>query len=153
MTDKLVDMLPNFLGQANHCHCFLHIVNLIVKTLLKQFDVPKKNVDAALNAAERELLELAAGINMEEMVTIAEIGAGDKDDDETDNVEGWVDEMALLSDEERAELNKNIGPVRLVLVKVSESEHCLTLLTRAPIALKTGMQDPPFSDKALASMV
>lgn len=58
---------------------------------------------------------------MEEMVTVAEAGAGDKDDDETDNVEGWVDEIALLSDEERAELHENIGPVRLVLVKVSNS--------------------------------
>jgi len=90
---------------------------------------------------------------MEEMVTVAETGAGHEDDDETDNVEGWVDEMALLSDEERAELHENIGPVRLVLVKVSESEHYLTLLTRAPIAPKTGIQDPPFNDKALASMV
>jgi hypothetical protein len=57
---------------------------------------------------------------MEEMITIAETGAGNKNDNETDNVEGWVDEMALLSDEERVKLHENIGPVRLVLVKVSE---------------------------------
>jgi hypothetical protein len=120
MIDELVDLLPNFSGQANHCRCFLHIVNLIAKTLLKQFDVPKKDAESALDDAERELLELAAGIDMEEMVTVAEEGAGDKDDEENDDVEGWVDEMALLSKEERAALRENVGPVRLVLVKVSE---------------------------------
>lgn len=120
MVDELVDMLPNFSGQANHCRCFLHIVNLVAKTLLKQFDVPKKDAESALDNAERELLELAAGIELEEMVTVAEAGAGDKDDEENDNEEGWVDEMALLSEEERAALREKVGPVRLVLVKVSE---------------------------------
>jgi len=62
--------------------------------------VPKKDAESALDDAERELFDLAAGIDMEEMVTVAEVGAGDKDDEENDNVEGWVDEMALLSDEE-----------------------------------------------------
>jgi hypothetical protein len=33
-------------------------------------------------------------------------------------LEGWVDDFALLMDEERAELHDNIGLVRLVLVKV-----------------------------------
>lgn len=119
MIDELVDMLPNFPGQANHCRCFLHIINLIAKTLLKQFDIPKKDTESALDNAERELLNLAAGIDLEEMVTIAEAGAGDKDDKENDNPEGWVDKMALLSDDERVALHKNVGPVRLVLVKVS----------------------------------
>jgi hypothetical protein len=119
MIDELVDMLPNFLGQANHCRCFLHIINLIAKTLLKQFDIPKKDTESALDDAERELLNLAAGIDLEEMVTIAEAGAGDKDDKENDNPEGWVDKMALLSDDERVALHKNVRPVRLVLVKVS----------------------------------
>lgn len=124
MTDELVDMLPKFLGQANHCRCFLHVVNLIAKTLLKQFDIPKKDVESALDAAERELLELAAGIELEEMVTLAEEGAGDKDDrEEIDNIEGWVDEMALLSEDERDELRENVVPVRLVLVKVSHEQQ------------------------------
>lgn len=120
MVDELVDLLPNFSGQANHCRCFLHIVNLVAKTLLKQFDVPKKDAESALDDAERELLELAAGIELEEMVTVAEAGAGDKDDEENDDEEGWVDEIALLSEEERAALREKVGPVRLVLVKVSE---------------------------------
>jgi hypothetical protein len=59
MIDELVDLLPNFPGSANRCRCFFHIVNLIAKSLLKQFDVPKKSADAALDNAERELINLA----------------------------------------------------------------------------------------------
>ena len=53
-------------------------------------------------------------------MTVAEAGASDKDNEENDDEEGWVDEMALLSEEERAALCEKVGPVHLVLVKVSE---------------------------------
>lgn len=117
MIEELVDLLPNFPGPANRCRCFLHIVNLIAKTLLKQFDVPRKDASAALDAAEQKLLELAAGLDVEELMTVAESGTGDEVDD--DNVDGWVDEMAELTEEEGDELHKQIQPARLVLVKVN----------------------------------
>jgi hypothetical protein len=59
MINELVDMLPKFPGAANRCRCFLHIVNLITKSLLKQFDIPKKDINAAIDAAEWELLKVA----------------------------------------------------------------------------------------------
>jgi hypothetical protein len=99
MIDQLVDLLPKFPGQVNQCRCFLHIFNLITKTLLKQFDVPKKGVDVALDEAEWQLLELAAGIDLDKMVTVAKNGLGG-DSVDKDNVEGWVDEMELLLAEE-----------------------------------------------------
>ena len=120
MIEELVDMLPNFQGPANRSRCFLHTVNLIAKTLLKQFDVPRKDASAVLDAAERELLDLAAGLDVEELMTVAENGTGDKFDD--DNVDGWVDEMAELTEEEGDELRKQIRPVQLVLVKVNCSK-------------------------------
>jgi hypothetical protein len=127
MIEELPDMLPTFPGAANRCCCFLHIVNLIAKTLLKQFDVPKKDAGAALDDAERELLEMAAGLDMEEMLTVAENGVGDEEDD---NVDGWVDEMAKLSEEESEELQKSIQPVRLVLVKVRKFVILLTVIVK-----------------------
>jgi len=116
MIDELVDLLPNFPGAANRCRCFLHIVNLVAKTLLKQFEVPKKDVNSALDAAEQALLELSAGIDMEEMVTLAEGGLGDSND--ADGIEGWINEVDELSEEDSDELSQRIQPVRLVLVKV-----------------------------------
>jgi hypothetical protein len=118
MIEELSKLLRDFPGEANQTRCFLHIVNLIAKQLLKQFDVPRKNADAALDEAERQLLELAAGIDIEELVTAAEQGAGVGSED-NDDVDGWVDEMEELDLDEREELDKSVRPVRLVLVKVS----------------------------------
>jgi hypothetical protein len=116
MINELVDLLSNYPGAANQCRCILHIVNLIAKMLLKQFEVPKKDVDTALNAAEQELLELAAGADMEELVTVVERGLGNNED--VDDMDGWVNKLNLLSDDGNEKLCQSIQPVRLVLVKV-----------------------------------
>jgi hypothetical protein len=124
MIDELVDLLPNFPGPANRCRCFLHIVNLVAKTLLRQFEVPKKDINAALDAAEQALLDLSAGTDMEEMVTMAEGGLGDNSD--ADDIDGLVNEMDELSEEEGKELHQKILPVRLVLVKVRKDSTLRT---------------------------
>jgi peptidoglycan hydrolase CwlO-like protein len=93
-------------------------VNLIAKSLLREFDVTKKNADAALNNVEeddedivRELADLSADV---------ERGENDIRDEEDleDNEEGWVNEVALLPEDEKIELQRNIRPVKLVLLKV-----------------------------------
>ena len=66
MVDELSKLLRNFPGDVNRTRCFLHIVNLVAKQLLKQFDVPRKDTDSALDEAEKQLLDLAAGIDIEE---------------------------------------------------------------------------------------
>ncbi|KAF8546724.1 hypothetical protein OG21DRAFT_1383697, partial [Imleria badia] len=38
MIDSLSDLIPAFTGPKNQTCCFLHIVNLIAKSLLCQFD-------------------------------------------------------------------------------------------------------------------
>ena len=121
MIDELVDLLPNFPGAPNRTRCFLHIVNLIAKQLLKQFDVPRKNADAVLDEVERELRELAEGLDMEELVTREEREGEDDEDD--DNTEGWINEMDILTVEDREELEKSIGPIWVVLVKVHHVEY------------------------------
>ena len=64
MITELVDLIWNFPGDANRTRCFAHIINLIVKSLLKQFDVPKKKAGEALDEAENALCELAEGIDL-----------------------------------------------------------------------------------------
>ena len=55
MINELVDLLPNFSSVPSQTQCFLHIMYLITKQLLKQFDVPRKNADVVLDKVEREL--------------------------------------------------------------------------------------------------
>jgi hypothetical protein len=93
------------------------------KSLLKQFDVPKNEALAFVGTAEEELREIGQGLEDEDADTIAENGAGDPNADDTDNLDGWVDEVGELSDEEREMLQDDIRPIKFVLAKVSSQQH------------------------------
>ena len=117
MIEELADLLDVFPGKANQTCCFLHILNLIAKSIIKQFDLPKAASDAFLDKATKELLELAGDLDLEEKQSHDE----DKDDEEDNNEDGLVDEHELMSEWEREELDASIQPVRLLLTKVSHS--------------------------------
>ena len=115
MIEELANLLDNFPGAANQTCCFLHILNLVVKSIIKQFDLPKAKANGILDEAAKELLALAGDIALEEEQT-RDVGKDDKDDD---NEEGWIDECELMSELERDELDESVQPVRLLLIKVS----------------------------------
>ncbi|KAG1722531.1 hypothetical protein EDD22DRAFT_760423, partial [Suillus occidentalis] len=54
MVNELSDLLEDFPGETNRTRCFLHIVNLVAKTLIRQFDVPKAKVDTIMDEAEKQ---------------------------------------------------------------------------------------------------
>lgn len=122
MVEELADSLPDW-SSVNRTRCFTHIVNLIAKSLLKQFDVkPKKedgqkdtNTDKSDNEQsdkeESELQELAAGIEDEEQMMLQEEDLDDNEIKDEDDINGWVDKMEDLSDEEHKELMKSICPI------------------------------------------
>jgi hypothetical protein len=131
MISELAKILPDF-SQVNHTRCFLHIVNLCEKLIIKRFDVLKKKEDEHLDEAACELQDddklqgLAGDQELEEQQTIEAMAqcqinrrheAGE--DNEDNDIEGWINEMALLSPAERTGLEESICPVKLVLVKVS----------------------------------
>lgn len=120
MIDELVELLESFRGQAAHARCFDHTLNLIVKTLLRQFDTVcrKKNADHdVLDAAEEALRGLASEeIDLDDDYGIEEWDVSELDDD---NVEGWVDEREELTEEEVAELDATTRPAKFALAKVS----------------------------------
>ena len=119
MIDDLPNRIVTFPGDENRARCFNHVVALVAKGSIRQFDVPKGKADAALDEAERELNELAEGIDIEDEKMRAEWEGNDEDDEDNEDDDGWVDEVARLSVADREELEANITPVRLVLVKVS----------------------------------
>ena len=45
MVDKLTELVSEFAGDANHMQCFLHVVNLVAKTLLLQFEAKHKSIE------------------------------------------------------------------------------------------------------------
>jgi hypothetical protein len=116
MIDALAELVIAFPGAANRTRCFTHILNLVVKVILRQFDVPKAKASEALDVASRALVELAGDIEMEEDVMDER-----DDDDEDDGEEGWVDPRNEMSQEERDDLDISVRPVQLILVKVSSN--------------------------------
>ena len=78
-----------------------------------------------LSKAEWAMVELAEGIDLEELETRLQI---QKEDGETqsddDDDEGLEDELAKLTADKQMELSDSICPVRLVLVKVSTLSCC-----------------------------
>jgi hypothetical protein len=123
MVTELANLLDNFPGPRNQTRCFLHILNLVVKSIIRQFDLPKSkktsdNEDEdnpTLDAATVELLNLAADIDLEEQITVS---AGD-DEVANDDDEGWVDEHKEMTEDELQELAASVQPVRLLLTKVT----------------------------------
>lgn len=114
MVEALSDKVPAFGGVTSHTRCFLHTVNLVAKSLIREFDIKKRDADQALAGSEDDELD---GLNK-----------ADEDEDEEDdssadlvddNESGWVDEVELLPNDERDALERDIRPVKLALVKVS----------------------------------
>ncbi|KIM52799.1 hypothetical protein SCLCIDRAFT_101208, partial [Scleroderma citrinum Foug A] len=111
MIRELETLTLDFAGFASHTRCFLHIMNLIAKSLLHQFDAKKATVHG-----DSEMATLADELaNEEAMVDEIE----DDNDLEVDNEDGWIDEMEDLTENERIELEESMRPVKLALAKVS----------------------------------
>ena len=114
--DELSNLLDDFPGAPNRTWCFTHILNLVAKSILKQFDLPKAKADEALDAAAQALADLAGDIEVEEELMGDDLVGDDEDDDSS---EGLADIRGEMSAEEIVELDESLRPVRLVLVKVN----------------------------------
>ena len=123
MIENLAELIDDFPGAANQTRCFLHILNLVVKSILRQFDLPKKKkasgndldaseeTDETWDQAAEELLRLAGDVDIE-----GNLMANEEDDD--DNDEGWIDEHEEMTEDELKDLSASVAPVRLLLTKV-----------------------------------
>ena len=116
MVDELSNLLDDFPGAPNRTRCFTHILNLVAKSILKQFDLPKAKADEVLDAAAQALADLAGDIEVEEELMGDDLVGDDEDDDSS---EGLADIRGEMSAEEIVELDESLQPVRLVLVKVN----------------------------------
>ena len=116
MIEELEFLLDDFPGAVNRARCFTHILNLVVKSIMKQFDLPLAKKDNITDEVMMELLRLAGDIEEEEVATIQD---SEGSDDENDNTKGWIDERLNMSEEELDELEDAIQPVRFLLTKVS----------------------------------
>ncbi len=124
MIDTLSLNVPTFEGSIGHVRCFAHIVNLVAKSMLRQFDVPKVQATQEISEEDRTLYELESeGTDEAEGADIPVAEDGDIFNPlsalDLDDEDGWVDEIAAMTDEERIIFQARVRPVRMTLTKVS----------------------------------
>jgi hypothetical protein len=114
MIEHLSDILTEFPGSVNRTRCFAHILNLVAKVIMKQFDGPKSETtgfEAALKEFADELeIELDGDLTEDE-------GDEDSENDALDDEIADIDRSEMSEEEIRA-LEESVKPVRLVLFKV-----------------------------------
>ena len=122
MIRHLEVLIDEFRGRKSQTRCFAHILNLIAKSILRQFDILRAQVNN--DNATVALIELAGNIEFEEE-EMDEYGDNDNDNDNSDdqeevmeNTDDWVNEREAMTMEQLAELDKSVQPVRWMLVKV-----------------------------------
>ena len=66
MTDELAGLIAHFGGDLTRTRCLLHVINLVAKSVTKEFDVQ----DSGEEGTDSELTTLADGIMAEELQTV-----------------------------------------------------------------------------------
>ena len=129
----LANLVENFPGVTNQTRCFTHILNLVAKSVLHQFDVAKKAANDSpdldnTSDALANLASLALELEPESGSLVSDDDQGDDsqgDEDDEDvgeddeDVGGLGDGQDNMLEEEVAELEESLVPVRLMLVKVN----------------------------------
>ena len=126
MIEHLAVLVDSFPGSANQTLCFAHILNLVAKSVLRQFEAPKGKDKKAIDDAAKELAVIFD--EMDDDVDKSEIskngGDGDDVDDDVvdDDEDGLPDEQDEMSEDELLSLQESVKPIRLVLTKVSNKD-------------------------------
>ena len=135
MIDELENRLMDFPGVSNRARCFTHILNLVVKSIMHQFDVrPYVTDERDKEAGDVDSEELELEGEASEQEDYCEV---ESDSLEPDNDEGWIDERDGMDNKRIEELEDKIQPVRFLLTKVSEASLlCCTVLANLSTCLR-----------------
>ena len=133
MVETLAKVISHFPGAANRARCTAHIINLVTKMILRQFDAKKTNGttkksndtenntnnepnNTELVNDEDDLTGLAEGLDREEQEV-----ADDEDEEMSENVEADLKDLEEVLKEEVLEVAKLVKPLQRVLIKVHYS--------------------------------
>ena len=123
MIEHLAIRIDSFPSAANQTQCFTHILNLVAKSILHQFEAPKVKGGKVPDDAAKELATIFHELDKGSNGGHEEGGEGN--DDENDNTidddeDGLPEEWDGMSEEELASLEESVKPIWLVLTKVSQ---------------------------------
>jgi hypothetical protein len=107
MINHLATLLAAFPGSSNHTRCFMHILNLVAKCIMKQFDTLKKKKhsdDDLDDTNEDDVTDL--------QVALDELEEELENDDFSEDTNEWEFNMHIeLTEEQINELEETLKPV------------------------------------------
>jgi hypothetical protein len=122
MIKSLSRIISHFPGAANRARCTAHIVNLVSKIILRQFDARKRSKgrdnsddeDEDDDDDEENITSLQAeDIDREEQEV-----ADDEDVEMSENIAGDLEEIEEEMKDDILEVQKKVKPIQRVLFKV-----------------------------------
>nr|GAT44897.1 predicted protein [Mycena chlorophos] len=117
MVDELETLVKGF-SKTRQTRCFLHVINLIAKSFLRQFDPKAQIGDAPPADADSQAYQDLMGEVARELERYEEqVGP---DDELDDHDEGWVDELGAMGANERGEINEKLKDARWALGKIRQ---------------------------------
>jgi hypothetical protein len=142
MVESLAEIMSHFAGEANRARCLAHIVNLVAKIILRQFDKSKKKKkknnepqlpndtnDTENNDLEDNELEDLADEHEERVLDKEEKemdegneeneGKDEDDDEDIQRLERDIEIMEKAMEDEIEGASNEVKPVRQVLYKVN----------------------------------
>jgi hypothetical protein len=113
MINHLAEILNDFPGSANRTRCFTHILNLVAKCIMRQFDSPKAKApdfEAVLEGLADDPDDSDAAGGMED----GDVEEEGKENDDEEIMNG----QSGMKEEEIQALEEGVRPVKHVLLKV-----------------------------------
>ena len=118
MIEHLNTLLSDFPGPTNQMRCFLHILNITAKLIIKQFDVPKAKNGEVMDKAAQALANIADGLDIEEQEEYDKQEHTNDEEEEDPLLDAWTDFCDELTEEQKDDINSSILPVQSMLTKV-----------------------------------
>jgi hypothetical protein len=111
----LAEFVPGFEGEVGHTRCFLHVVNLVAKSLIHQFDVHGSQTEVD----KEQQPEVTDEADVEGTPSDDAADLDESEDTTADGGDGFVDEVEKLGEGEKELHIHTIRPVKAILVKIS----------------------------------
>lgn len=118
MIDALEQAIPSFDGDRARGRCFAHTINLIVKSILREFESKKKH-GLATNDSGIEIPDTVHDDSGVEIVDANESGGGEFKGGDADDFGDWRDERSAMTKTELERLDSSVQPLQGMLGKVS----------------------------------
>ena len=121
MVEHLSSLIDNFPGAANQTRCFSHILNLVAKSVLRQFEVKKKTDGEPIERYDPNnvLAELAQELKLDEVEENDSEDENKLDKEAEDDDGELADGCNGMSEEEVFELKQDLLPAQMMLSKAS----------------------------------